>query len=202
MNKKTFFKNLLAASAFSAFALPAAAIGLGGNIGVTTGGYETDSFANDFDVDGDSVDFGFVLDTSKVNKLFGYRLNVNYLTGEVDDDFGNSLDVEGLYANNVFSFTIIENTDIRFWAGPSVALSLLELETSTGDEDGVGFAFGGSVGLDFRTKNNLDIGLEAGVRRAAFAFDLNDDEDFDDGTDLEYEGTEVYGKVNFIFRTR
>lgn len=178
----------------AAITLPAHAVRLGANVGYTSGNYEEDD--TNSDLDADTLDVGFVLDTAKPNRVFGYRLNVNYVDGEIDDD----VDVSGLYVNNTFGFRISETSSYRFWVGPTVAVYAVEIDSDLGDADGYGFGLGGAVGVDLVLDAPVDVGFELGLRGIDFVLDSDDDEEFFDDDDIEYDGTEFYLKANLFFK--
>lgn len=195
---------ILLAFAISLLALaPANAIRFGANLGVTNGDYESHDINGD--VEADTIDFGFVLDTTKAGRLFGYRLNINYLQGEIDDDVNGASDADGLYVNNIFGFRLHEDAISRVWIGPSIFVANVNIDLPGDNADGIGYGIGGSVGIDFKTNSNMDIGFEAGLRTADYHIDTDSDNNNDSIFDLstfDYDGREIYAKINILFGDR
>jgi len=214
-------RNILLATAASSLMATvgvahAGPIGIGGNIGLSTGAYEDGNSqnnglgVNDAEFEGDAVEFGFTLNVGQRNAVFNYRLNVNYVDGEfeLDDNRaapGNTLTVDynGLMLNNNFAFRLMNSDTMRFWAGPTVFLAFIDGDAkgtlvpgSSQSVDGAGFGVGGVIGVDFFTSPTTDMGIEAGYRIAGY----NLEPDAAPNSDFELGGSEGFIKANVIFR--
>ena len=88
---------------------------------------------------------------------------------------------------------------MRFWAGPTVSISLLDVEAkgtlTTGTGDGVAFGFGGVIGADFFAGPTTDIGIEGGYRFSGYSFEPDGG-----GNDVDFSGGDLFLKANVIFR--
>ena len=122
--------------------LPSAswALGLGANLGYsyrtgTLGGNDValGSFIDypDLDFSSSDLNVGFTLDTAVArDRLFNYRLNLNYVHGWIDPKTvpGLSPNAEtrsdGLDLENVFGFGVIRRPDLRWWIGPMFRISI------------------------------------------------------------------------------
>ena len=85
----------------------------------------------DLDFSSSDLNVGFTLDTAVArDRLFNYRLNLNYVHGWIDPKTvpGLSPNAEtrsdGLDLENVFGFGVIRRPDLRWWIGPMFRISI------------------------------------------------------------------------------
>lgn len=176
----------------------AMAIGLGGYLeaGGGDGEFEYEYFS-DFDVDVDAGAFGFVLDTDLTdNGVFNYRLNVGLERLDLEDDFGDTLELGGLVVANTFGFAIVRNPDFRWWIGPQIRVGLYggELESDPSADYGlVSFAVGGVTGINFLT-GKFCVSTSLGILSTGFAGETDEL-----GLDREFDGNATTAFLNIAF---
>jgi hypothetical protein len=83
------------------------------------------------DFSSNDLNVGFTLDTAVArDRLFNYRLNLNYVRAWIDPDGvpGLSPNAEttsdGVDVENFFGFGVVRRPGLRWWVGPSVRISL------------------------------------------------------------------------------
>lgn len=175
--------------------LPSQAARFGGNIGLSDNDYDSDEGDS---ADSSAYDVGLVFDTGKPGRVFAYRLNLNYIDGEIDDSRLGTIDLKGIYINNSFTFAIRENETRRIWLGPNVYFADIDYELNGDDEDGVAFGYGIVAGIDFMHASDVSFGLEAGLRKGIHLIDSGNSPEFN-FEDYEYDGRELYVKLNVFF---
>jgi hypothetical protein len=111
------------------------------------------------DVDWKSNDFsaGFTLDTAVAkNKLFNYRMNLNYERAIIDLDFNglklSDIKSNGLAMDHIFGFGIVRNRSMRLWLGPAVRIAV------SGVSQGLVNAIQGDVGVGAIAGLNIHLG--------------------------------------------
>jgi hypothetical protein len=178
----------------------ALAVGLGGYLEWAGGGGEFEyEFSSDFDVDAEAAGFGFVLDTDLSGTGdFSYRLNVGLERLDLEDDFGDTLELGGLVIGNTFGFTLARSPDLRWWAGPQIRLGFYggELESDPVTDYGlVSLGFGAVTGVNFMT-GKACISTSLGLLATGYAGEADGrftNEDFDGTT------TTVFLNVALLF---
>lgn len=175
MKRALLFALLLAASS------GAHAVKLGANVGLTDGDAEIDNSFSD-DVDIETTEFGFTLDTRRPNRVFAYRLHANLVDGEID----SFVNARGLNVTNTFGFQLngASNSSVAVWLGPSISLGRLdvEFESQFGDasDDGTFFSVGPTVGVDVISRTGTPtFAFELGYRLGVLVFDDDTFEDLD-----------------------
>ncbi len=151
----------------------AAAAGFGGYLEGARGDGEFEyQYSSDFDVDTEASGFGFVMDTDLSDRgPFNYRLNVGFERLDLEDDFGDTLELEGLVVANTFGFAFVRRPDFRWWAGPQIRIGFYEGELAsdpTSDYEMVSFGFGGVTGVNFVT-NNVCFSASLGILATGYA---------------------------------
>jgi hypothetical protein len=177
----------LVLSAPSAFAVQFG-VGMGVQGGVAQGVDEDE----DWEFRRSGAEIGFLLDTSRPDSVFNYRLLVSYAAGESDEFEFNGQRILGDYTEdfselsltNTFRFDLIRG-NASFWVGPSIYLASVQYEDQDGEDVGSGasLGFGPSLGLDLLVGVRTKLCLEAGYRYAVTALD---DEGFEDNGDDEF----------------
>jgi hypothetical protein len=158
--------------------------------------WDTDIIA--WDIDTSSFSGGYVFDTNpSKNKVFNYRLNVGIGSQEIKDDFGDSLDSTGLYAENIFGFAFVKNDSLRWWVGPLVRVGYYsgDVESTVLDVTYAEFALGLVTGLNFNVGNSI-ISPSLGVRVHGFA---GEGEAAGIKEDIEGNFTNIFFNVAFLF---
>ena len=146
-----------------------------------SGDAEWDSDIYSWDVDSDSFAIGYIFDSNpEPNRVFNYRLNVGVIRQDLEDDYGDTIESTGIYAENIFGFALIRNEHFRWWAGPLVRLGVYSGEAS-GEESGVDYHYSYKLdakyvefGLGLVTGMNFTVGRtiispSLGVRFSGYA---------------------------------
>lgn len=140
-----------------------------------SGTFEWDSDNYEFDVDVGSGGIGFALDTApSYQSNFNYRLNIGLEAQDLEDDYGDTLEMGGVVVENVFGFAVVRQEDFRWWVGPLVRFGWYSGETddyydSFGDRtrteaDLFEFGVGMATGINMRVGPHTYIAPSAGVR--------------------------------------
>lgn len=139
-----------------------------------SGTFEWDSDNHEFDVDSNGGAIGFALDTSPgYGSTFNDRLNIGLESQDLEDEYGDTLEMGGFVIENIFGFAIVRRPDFRWWAGPLVRIGFYSGETDNyydhGDRhkteaDLFEFGVGMATGLNLRVGPHLFIAPSAGIR--------------------------------------
>lgn len=177
-------------------ATPAVAVGFGifGELEAGDGDFEFD-FSDEFDVDVDVFSVGLAFDTDPLGeKVFNYRLNVGYSRLELEDDYSDTLELDGFIVDNTFCFAMVRSPNMRVWLGPQVRVGYYSGESDTSyyvddfdagddiDVELVTFGLAGVVGANFRMGYSGAFGISGGVRFSGYAGEaefLGHDEDLE-----------------------
>lgn len=157
------------------------AVKLGANVGLTAGDADFDGNTGD-DIDYETTEFGFTLDTRRPSRVFAYRLHANLVDGEID----SAVNARGLNVTNTFAFQLNTASDssAAVWLGPSISLGRLdvEFESNFGDasDDGTFVSIGPTVGVDIVSRTGTPtFAFELGYRLGVLVFDDDTFEDLD-----------------------
>lgn len=126
--------------------------------------WESDWYS--WDIDSNAAAIGFVLDTAPTNeKVFNYRLNLGYARHELEDEVGDTMKSNGIYAENIFGFAFVRQQDFRWWGGPLVRVGYYSGDSDTvsvgpglyskTDIDYAEFGIGAVTGLNFKVGNAI-----------------------------------------------
>lgn len=138
-----------------------------------SGSYEWDTSIVEFDVDTSSTAIGFALDTSTDYSYFNYRLNIGFEGQELEDEFNDTLDLNGITFENVFGFAFVQQPGIRWWGGPLIRFGFYSGDTNTRydalgpyriEYDFFQFGFGVATGVNFKVSNTVVLAPSAGIR--------------------------------------
>ncbi len=156
-------------------------------------------YSPEFDVDAETRAFGFVLDTDLTDRgVFNYRLNVGYEALDLDDNTGDTLELEGLVVANTFGFGIIRKPDFRWWLGPQIRVGLYNGEAqsdSLTDYDLVSFGYGAVTGINVMAGNTC-VSTSLGVLTTVYAGET-DGPGFNENFDADV--TTVFVNLSVLF---
>lgn len=159
----------------------------GFTVGASAGSGES---GDGYDYDETSKEFDLTMNLGKSSRLVIYRLNVGYVSGEIDygtttyfDYYYGRLvssnlkeDYVGIVVNNTVGFKIIKKPNFRLWAGGSLYLGRIELDgNNVRDLGGTVVGAGPTLGLDFDLRGGPTLSLEVGARYLNTEFDNDDD---------------------------
>lgn len=171
------------------------ALGLGLNLGYayrigTLGAEDTALSTNnsypDLDFSSNDLNVGLTLDTAVArDRLFNYRLNVDYVRGWIDPDTvpGLSPNAEttsdGVDLENIFGFGVVRRPDLRWWVGPSLRISIARaLSVDSGAAQYfasplVNVGAGIVTGVNLHRGRHVSAGMTLGydINFAVYAFD-------------------------------
>ncbi|MBN2040635.1 MAG: hypothetical protein JW864_11355 [Spirochaetes bacterium] len=201
------------------FTSSASALGLGGYLSLSKGGYDWNYSGEyydyssgttdvDYDWSGDvtKIGLGFILDTAvAADRFFNYRLNVGYSMIDIANDDSEDASLSGydFHIYNTFGFGIVRTEKIRFWLGPQIGFGMISAESDSDDDEDYGefvtfFASAAiAAGMNIHISNSVSIGLDAGYRAASHAGYLTTD--YDD-YEISGSGKEIFGNVSILFR--
>jgi len=167
----------------------ALAMGIGGYIEGASGDGEFEyEFSSKFDVDAEAGGFGFVMDSNlNGNGVFSYRLNLGFERLDLEDKFGDTLELGGLVSSHTFGFALINKSGFRWWAGPQLRAGIFTGELDSDpltDYDLVSFGVGGVTGVNI-VSGHLCISPSLGIITTGYAGEtdsINSNEDFEGAT--------------------
>ena len=191
--KKIFLVIMVVAFSLSFLPEQAQAFGFGGYVEGSKGDGEFKyEHSSDFDVDADATGIGFVMDTNLGGKrIFNYRLNVGYEKLNLEDDFGETLELEGLVVANTFGFAMVRNQNFRWWIGPQIRVGAYSGDLnrdSSVNYDLVSFGVGGVMGFNYLT-GDFCVSTTLGVLRTGYSGE----------TDEPGPNRDVDGHTNTVF---
>lgn len=163
-----------------------------------SGDAEWDSDTDSWDTDSTSLAIGYVFDTDPdPSKTFNYRLHVGLISHDLEDDYGDTLESIGIYAENIFGFALIKKEDFRWWAGPLVRLGFYSGEIDKYDLDVkyAEFAFGLATGMNFMAGNTI-ISPSLGVRFTGYA---GEGDSFGYTEDFVASSTNLFLNLSLLF---
>lgn len=192
-----------------------AALAMGPYLDLSSGDgtFEWDSQWNDFDVDSRSGAIGFALDSAPTGPAnFNYRLNVGLERQDLEDEFGDTLEMGGFVVESVFGFALVRQQDFRWWVGPLVRIGFYSGETdvyydSNGDRsrteaDLVEFGIGIATGINFRIGPHAYLAPSVGIRFIGAAGEgtvKNFDRHTQFEDDLSGNTTNVFVNLSLLF---
>lgn len=180
------------------------ALGLGVNLGYAyrTGSLSAEDVSPPPDVSYPDLDFssndlnvGFTLDTAVArDRLFNYRLNLDYERGWIDPDTvpGLSPNAEttsdGVNIENIFGFGVVRRPDLRWWIGPSVRISLARARSVDAgaaqyyEQPLIAVGAGIVTGVNLHRGRRMSAGMTLGYDINAALFE------YDAPIDIQYRG--------------
>lgn len=178
-----------------------------------SGTFEWDSDNFEFDVDSSGGAIGFALDSApSYRSYFNYRLNIGLESQDLEDEYGDTLEMGGVVVENVFCFAVVDEPDFRWWAGPLVRIGFYSGETddyydSLGDRhrteaDLFEFGVGLATGFNVRVGPNTYLAPSAGIRfigASGSGTDKNLDQRTQFEDDLEGNLTTLFVNFSLLF---
>ena len=177
-----------------------------------SGTFEWDTSAFEFDVDTSSVAVGFALDTDPTGTAnFSYRMNVGLEGQEMEDDYGVTLDLGGLYMENVFGFAFVQSPNFRWWGGPLLRFGFYSGDTDTEyiggtpykqEHDYFQFGIGLVTGVNIKLGQSVILAPSFGVRyigAGGTAEIINLDTNFRFEEDISGNFTNVFVNLALLF---
>lgn len=193
---------LTAVLAFLLFCLAGQAMAVGFGVYLEGAGGDGEfkyEHSSDFDVDAEATGFGMLMDTDLSDRgVFNYRLNIGYEKLDLEDDFGTTLDLDGLVVANTFGFGLVRRPHFRWWVGPQVRMGYYTGSPkgySTSDYELVSFGVGGVTGWNF-INDNFCISTSLGLMTTGYAGEKDDL-----GTTYDFDGhtNTIFLNVAFLF---
>lgn len=139
-----------------------------------SGTFEWDSDGIEFDVDSRNAAVGFALDSTTDHSIFNYRLNIGIERQDLEDEYGDTLEMGGIVFDNVFGFAMVRQQNFRWWAGPLVRIGFYSGETddyydtygdrSKTEVDLFEFGIGVATGINLRVGPHTLLAPSAGIR--------------------------------------
>ncbi len=154
----------------------AEAVSMGPYLDISSGSgtYEWDNSFVEFDVDTSSTAIGFALDTATTDQSnFNYRLNIGFEGQELEDEFNETLDLNGITFENVFGFAFVQQPNLRWWGGPLIRFGFYSGDTDTyydfgtpykTEYDFFHFGIGVVTGVNFKVSDNVVLAPSIGLR--------------------------------------
>jgi len=112
---------------------------------------------------------GFTWDTSVAqNKPLNYRMNLDYETFKLDEDWGGTDSYHGVVLVNTFGVRMRASSSSRLWAGPQLATALINSH--------MGLGVGLAAGSNYHVFDKTSIGITLEGRRMLYTTPMGSDE--------------------------
>ena len=152
------------------------------------------------DADAEATGYGLVFDSDLRGEFnHNLRLNIGYEKLDLENDFGETLELEGLTLAGTLGFPLGGRESYHWWIGPQLRLGFYSGDVDSipnVDYDLAAFGVGGVLGFNYITRSNICISTSAGFVLSGYAGEATE---FGSSIDVEGSTATLFANLAFLF---